>query len=66
MLIIVYDITNRSSFERVTDYWYKTKEIMASADTGNQPVVLLIGNKLVSLIFLVYLIFTIFKSPLRT
>jgi GTPase SAR1 family protein len=46
MLIIVYDITKRASFERVTDYWYKTKEILDQS-VSEKPVVLLIGNKLV-------------------
>lgn len=45
MLIIVYDITKRASFERVTDYWYKTKEILDQS-VSEKPVVLLIGNKL--------------------
>jgi len=47
MLIIVYDITKRSSFERVTDYWYKTKQILEQSKSTRVPVVLLIGNKLV-------------------
>ena len=41
-IIIMYDITNRASFENIKDYWYKTIKEFKEKDT----LVYLVGNKM--------------------